>query len=165
MRIIETVGYTLWYGTFVFLGVTLGLLLHPLIASADVAEHFDSMTSGVDIATSSTTWYEWPSAPTYKLPNIVTSQYVSSPNGLLFDRGIESGSVAVKRNLDSMQSSFHLSWRGMTVSNSAGNYGHGVQWAYCDLGSTCTTRAVCTYASTTALVEIRVSTDTHTNQP
>jgi len=34
MRIIETMGYIVWYGTFILFGITFGLMLHPLIADA-----------------------------------------------------------------------------------------------------------------------------------
>jgi len=158
MRIIEKVGYTLWYGTFVLLGVTFGLLLHPLIASADVSEHFDAFSVG-NIATSSPGWVE---SGTYRLPNISTTWSVSSPNSLEVNRSTEGNITAVRRVLDTPQTNFSLSFRGYTVSNSAGNNGSSVQIRYYDYLGGYETRSICSYASTTALVQIRVSTDSTT---
>jgi len=110
MRIIEKMGYTLWYGTFILFGLTFGLLLHPLLASADVL--YDSLST-TTIPTGGNTMY---------------------PDGYYFNSSAEFSCILVQPDID-----LSLDTITMYVRPNINLYGNSLLLNIYDLGTATTT--------------------------
>jgi len=147
---------TIWYGSWILIGIVFGLLLYPNISHAEeiLTDNFDSYTVGDVVGQGGWTQYQ-----TAQAGNVNTTQYYSSPNSLVYNRSIESANITDQYWATTTADTSEISYRLLSTVTNVGD-GAGVMFSFSNNPLSINSAFyICSYGTTTSAFTMRVSTN------